>query len=218
MKFAPPNQTDAARELSSALASLRRRINIQASTARVRAGEAERVAFDVRKRAERKQNHRTRNNQIFAHGSNCEPGGYLNLDDLPICGLERHGAIYADWVARAAIIYPGGNRGALLRIIFSDPERLAWCRREGARTRWEWSKKKRDEETAAFLKRQKTTSRRWRSQPISELQQYLIALIRTRGDFPEPCLANRGEAYDWIFGKDGHPDFWAPPTSWPEFV
>lgn len=218
MDFGPPNDADAVRELSSIIESVRRRINIQISTARVQAGDAERVAFDVRKRAEREQNHRTRNNRLFAHGSNCEPGGYLNLDDLPICGLERHGAIYACWMARAASLCPNGNRGALLRIIFSHPERLAWCGREGARTRWEWAKKKRNEETAAFLKRQKTTSRRWRSEPISELQQYLIALIRTRGDLPEPCLSTRGEAYDWIEAKGGHPDFWTPPATWPDFL
>lgn len=195
---------------------LRARSRILATAARVRLGEAKAIAFHIRQQVQIQQGSRSRANMLFAFGAIVEREGYSDLDDFAVNGIEHHGALYAYWVALAASESLASSRGELLRIIFSDPVRLDWCRKEGARLAWEFIKAAREEETALFRKRQESGSKHWRKDPMTARQYYMITLISVRGDIPMPGVLSCGAAHDWIAMNGGHPNFWdapaAPPT------
>lgn len=204
--------------LGQVIQSLSSRAKVLRDTALVRLGDSQRVAFHVRKANEARRNHRTRDNRLFAFGANAEVGGYVDLDDLAICGLEAHGALYCYWMSKAALARPEASRGELLAAILARPVRVDWCRREGAAVRWQWSKNRREEETAGFKARQEAGgSKAWRRQEPTELQLYLIELICVRRAIDNPSPSKRGEAFDWIDDQGGHPDYWALPTESPSW-
>lgn len=199
--------------------ALKARVQILKAAADLQVGDAERVAFHVRREAERRNGQRTRNNLLFAHGSNAEVGGYLDVDDLALCGLEASGDLYALWVGLAACAMPGASRGELIRLVFRDPARVDWCRKEGARVRWHFAKAAYDAELEVW--RTKTVAKdqlaAWRKNPPTERQAYMVALICARADLPVPPLMRRGRTHDWIEEHGGAPRFWEappPPEEW----
>jgi hypothetical protein len=190
---------------------LRARARIIASTCATRLGEATAVAFHIRQQAQMKDGSRSRANLVHAHGAIHEREGYIDVDDFAINGAEHHGQLYAYWMANAAIECAGSSRGELLRHIFSDPVRLDWCRKEGARLAWEYVKSAREAETELFRQRQERGTKHWRKEPMTERQYYLITLICVRGDIPMPEGLRCGAAHDFIAMNGGHPNFWTAP-------
>lgn len=204
--------------LSTLIRELRSRTRILATAARVRLGEAKAIVFHIRQQMQMAEGSRTRGNLVFAFGAIVEREGYLDLDDLAINGLERHGQLYAYWMAGAATECLASTRGELLRHIFSDPERLGWCRKEGARLAWEFVKSARDEETALFRRRQEKGTKHWRKEPMTARQYYMMTLISVRGDIPMPVGLRCGPAHDWIALNGGHPNFWTAPERPPPWT
>ena len=198
-------------DLKTLIRALKGRARILASAAKVRLGEAQAVASHARQRMKMADGSRTRANLVYAFGAVVERGGYLDLDDFAVAGLERHGPLYAYWLAQAANESLASDRAGLLRYIFSDPIRLDWCRQEGARLAWEYAKAARDEETALFLRRQEKGSRHWRKEAMTARQFYMMTLISVRAGISVPLGLNCGQAYDWIALNGGHPDFWTAP-------
>lgn len=205
-------------QTKAALQTLTARLKILKAAADLSVGDAERVAFHARKEAERRRLGRTRNNLLFAHGSNAEVGGYVDVDDLAACGLEADGDVYGMWIAEAACALPGSSRAGLLGWIFDQPERLAWCRAEGARVRWEFAKAAYQAEVAAWQRTAAFADMKaeWRKRPATAKQLYMVELIRARFPIPieQPKSLRRGKLHSWI-AKHGNPKFWsaaAPPT------
>lgn len=198
-------------------ASLRARLLVLEQAERIRIGELRTIAAHARQAKQVAEGSRSVANKVYVHGAIAERGGYLDIDDYAIAGLEGHGDLYALWIASAAAANPSSDRGGLLRIIFADPRRHAWCRAEGARLAWQFAKAAREKETELFQARQALCSKHWRKNAVTELQHYLIALIEVRGGFRAPGKLNCGRAHDWIAINGGHPDFWAPPASPPSF-
>lgn len=207
--------TDLGGSLVSLLRDLKARSQILVSAARLRLGEAKAVAFHIRQDFQMQQGTRSRANMLFAFGAIVEREGYLDVDDFAAYGLEHHGQLYAYWIAIAACQSLASSRGELLRVIFSDPVRLDWCRKEGARLAWEYIKRAREEETALFRRRQETGTKHWRKEPMTARQYYMITLISVRGDIPMPGILSCGAAHDWIAMNGGHPNFWDPPEAPP---
>jgi hypothetical protein len=204
--------------LLSPLRQIRARLKLAHAAAKLKAGELERVAFHERQQRLVRENSRTRNQQLFAHGANAEIGDYLEVDQYAVRGLEAHPDLYALWMASAASAIVANSRGDLLRHIFADPRRLEFCVSEGLRTSWEFARARRVRETTEFKERQKAgTTAKWRKLPRQSFQDWMIELIERRGEFKAPAGMRRGKAYDWIAFHDGHPDFWTPPTSYPEW-
>lgn len=211
---------DGQSKLSDLVRQLRGRTKILANAARVLLGESKTVAFHIRQQLQMAESSQSPANRLFAFGAIAEREGYLDLDDLAVAGLEHHGHLYAEWMARAAIKCFAASRGELLRHIFADSKRLEWCRKEGARLAWEFVKSARDSETALFRKRQETGSKHWRKEPMTAKQFYMIALISVRGNIPLPHGLKCGPASDWIRMNGANPRFWeAPqrPPPWEEF-
>lgn len=218
----PRTTAGAYRRIGGAIDALRARAKIASAAETMRVGDKQRVAFDIRRRAELYRDGRSRNNKLFAHGSGAEVGGYIDLDDIAITGLDHHLVQYALWLATAAYkLPPGSTRGDALALILSNPARLEWARREGARVRWHWAEAAYAEEVADFRARQASAPARlkaWRRLNVTERQCYLVELIRVYRDLPTPDLSDRGAAYDWIDAQGGAPRFWSPPPPAPEWV
>lgn len=194
---------------------LQQRSKILAHAAKVKAGEAKVLASHCKQFASMRDGTRTRANLVYSFGSIAERGGYLDIDDYAIAGLEHHGVLYAGWMAQAASENPACSRGDLLRIIFSEKHRLKWCVREGARLAWEFSKAASDAETDLFRSRQGNPNKHWRKEPMTARQFWMITLICVRGDFEMPVGLRNGPAHDWIARHGGHPNFWKPPMRAP---
>ena len=203
----------------AALEALKARVRILKAAADLKVGDAERVAFHARKAAERQRLGRTRNNQLFGHGSNAEVLGYVDVDDLAVCGLEANGDLYAMWVALAACALPGSSRAELIRFILRSPDRLDWCRKEGARVRWHFARASYEAELANW--RAKELSRNqlaeWRKRPPTARQTYMVALISARAGLEHPLPMRRGKTHDWIDAHGGDPKFWDAPPSPPQW-
>ena len=204
--------------LKERLSVLRARANAAIARLRPEAAEKERVAFHARQQELMRAEKRGRNQKLFAHGSNAEVGGYLDLDQYAIRGLEAHGHLYGYWMAQAALLSGGTTRADLLRCIFSDPRRLDYCVRLGLAISWEFARAARARETAEFLARDAEDRRKlWRKREVTPLQRYDIRLIEMRLGIEAPKQLRRGTAHDWIAEKGGHPDFWTAPERPPEW-
>lgn len=204
--------------LLAPLRQVRARLKLAGASAKLKAGNLERVAFHERQQRLVRENNRTRNQKLFAHGSNAELGDYELLDQYAVRGLEAHPDLYVLWMASAASVVMAKSRGDLLRCIFSEPLRRDFCVSEGLRVSWEFSRGRRVRDTADFKQRQQDgTHRPWRKLPRTSFQDWMIELIERRGRFKAPAGMRRGKAYDWISFHDGHPDFWAPPARYPEW-
>lgn len=209
---------EATRRLRQVLATLRRVADraVRAQAAKVE--DYERIAFHERQQREMREQRRTRNQKLFAHGSNAEVGGYLDLDQYAIRGLEANVALYALWMANAVLQTGASTRAEILKCIFADEKRFSYCFTEGLAISWQFAKEARDKETAEFLSRDAgDTRKRWRSKPVTSLQRYDIDLIELRLGIKAPARLRRGSAHDWIAQYGGHPDFWMAPERPPEW-
>jgi len=205
-------------QLLTPLRQLRARLKLASAAAMLKAGELERVAFHERQQRLIREGSRTRNQKLFAHGSNAEHGDYLEIDQYAVRGLEAHPDLYAFWMAKAASAIIAENRGDLLRCVFSDERRQNFCVAEGLRVSWGFTRKQRAAETAEFKGRQESGNhQQWRKLPRTSFQDWMIDLIERRGEFNAPAGMRRGKAHDWIAFHDGHPDFWAPPARYPDW-
>jgi hypothetical protein len=216
-----PSEEERARvsaALKDRMSLLRARSNAALERSRPRAAEKERIAFHARQQELMRAGTRGRNQQLFAHGSNAEVGGYLDLDQYAIRGLEAHGHLYGYWMAQAALLNGGMTRAGLLRCIFSDPVRMDYCVKLGLAISWEFARAARARATADFLAHDAGDPRKlWRKRQATPLQRYDIHLIEMRLGIEAPTNLRRGTAHDWIAKMGGHPDFWIPPARPPEW-
>jgi hypothetical protein len=204
--------------LKERLSLLRARSNAAIEHSRPVAAEKERIAFHARQQELMREGKRGRNQLLFAHGSNAEVGGYLDLDQYAVRGLQANGLLYAYWMAQAALLSEGATLADLLRCIFSDPARFDYCVKLGLVISWHFARDARAAETADFLSRDaQDVRRRWRKRSATEMQRYDIDLIEKRLGIKAPENMRRGAAHDWIAEKGGHPDFWAEPERPPEW-
>lgn len=216
-----PSEEERARmaaALKERMSLLRARSNAAIERQRAAAAEKDRIAFHARQQELMRAGTRGRNQQLFAHGSNAEVGGYLDLDQYALRGLEAHGHLYGYWMAQAALMSGGTNRADLLRCIFSDPRRLDYCVKLGLAISWEFARDARARATADFLAHDADDLRKvWRKRQVTPLQRYDIHLIEMRLGIEAPKKLRRGTAHDWIAKMGGHPDFWTPPARPPEW-
>lgn len=209
---------EASRLIKERLALLRGQANRALSARRADLADLKRIEFHQRQKELMRNDTRERNQRLFAHGSNAEVGGYYDLDEYAVRGLEAHGDLYAYWMAEAALRTRAANRAELLRCIFSDAERLDFCVQEGLAVSWYFASEARAEETAAFLDRDAPDlAKKWRKKPVTARQRYDIQLIEARLKASAPSNLRRGSAHDWIALNGGHPDFWEAPKRPPEW-
>lgn len=204
------------KRLERPIRSLRARIQVLRAAAAVRAVAASDFHRHLKDKKAARLRDRTRSQQLFGKGATPEKLGYLDIPDYGILGLEAHGALYALWIAEAAMESEARDRGELLRHIFSCPKRLDWCVKEGARICREFSKAADEEKTRKFQERQaKGASKEWRKEEVTEHQIYEMEYISKRLDISIPSGLKRGTAHDWIALKKANPEYWKMPDRLP---
>lgn len=198
--------------LKERLAILRQRANLALDAKKLQVAELRRLEFHLRQQELQRQGSRTRDQRLFAHGSNAEVGGYLDVDEYAVRGLEANFDLYAYWMAQAFLKAGSASRADALRVIFDDPARFDFCFREGLAVSWHFASERRAEETAAFRQRDaEDFQKRWRKKTVTARQRWDIGLIEMRLGIRAPARLRRGSAHDWIEMHGGHPDFWVPP-------
>lgn len=203
---------EAAARLKQRLRVFRARANHALAAKRSEVADVQRLAFHLRHQEELRAGRRTRDQHLFAHGSNAEVGSYLDVDQYALRGLEANFDLYVLWLAQAFLMGGATTRAEALRIIFSDPDRNAYCIQEGLAVSWNYASALRAAETAEFRVRDDQDPRkRWRNAAVTERQLWDIRLIEDRLGISAPARLRRGTAHDWIELHGGHPDFWNPP-------
>jgi hypothetical protein len=205
-------------DLKALTDGLRARTRMLIEASKIIQGEIDRVMAHVRQRADHLAQRRSRDNLVYAFGSIAEREGYLDLDDYAIAGLEHHGLLYAYWIALAASETFSGNRGDLLRHIFTCPIRYNWCVREGARLARSFAIALEREETELFRRRQENGSKDWRKRPMTHRQYHRIAVICRAGGFEDPGPMKSGRASDWIEDRGNRIGLWDAPEAPPEWL
>lgn len=194
------------------MAILRRRANQALDAKKLQLAEAGRLEFHLRQKEQQRKGSRTRNQRLFAHGSNAEVGGYWEVDEYAVRGLEANFDLYAYWMAQAFLSYGCASRAEALGLIFEDAKRFEYCRREGLAVSWQFASARRAQETAEFRQRDaEDPHQRWRAKPVTARQEWDIRLIEERLAIRRPSTLRRGSGHDWIEKYGGHPDFWTPP-------
>ncbi len=149
----------------------------------------------------------------YALGSALVLVGIDGSDDTALLGLMAHPNRMARWIQTAMAAGAGPMFGDIVRWIFSDPARLAWCQQWGVILQWRRRASLYEQEVRRFIETGPLDPRAsWRRKPITIGQAALIeALVGLLGE-PVPDLANRGAAFEWVRARGGNSTFWREPS------
>ena len=146
--------------------------------------------------------------------------GFAGADDLVLLGFFSCGDRALQWIAEARLEHGPITFAEAVKAALSDPVRTDWCREWGEYRRRSYKKAAYDASVTAFLDSGKTGPLAyWRGKDITPEQADIIEDICDTARLPMPELANRGEAFEWIYAHDGNPAYWqAPelPSEWKE--
>ena len=146
--------------------------------------------------------------------------GFSGADDLVLLGFFACGDPALQWLAEARLEHGPMSFAEAVKAALADPVRADWCRRWGEYRRKVHKKAAYDASVTAFLESGKAGPREtWRRSEITSDQFDLIEDICDASGLRPPDLANRGEAFEWIYARCGKPAYWqAPeePDEWKE--
>lgn len=140
--------------------------------------------------------------------------GFDRLDDTMLVGLFAHPDLMLRWLVEAREARGPASFADLIARILADPVRSAWCREWGVYLRWDRQKQLYDAEVASFIASGRTGPKeRWRRDPVTVGQAWLIELVCELAQMPNPALATKGEAFEWLYAAGGDPRFATKPAT-----
>jgi hypothetical protein len=146
--------------------------------------------------------------------------GFSGADDLVLLGFFACGDRALQWLAEARLKHGPTTFAEAVKAALADPVRADWCRQWGEYRRKIHKKAAYDASVTEFIESGKAGPReKWRRDQITPDQFDLIEDICEASRLPLPELANRGEAFEWIYACGGNPAYWqAPeePEEWKE--
>lgn len=152
----------------------------------------------------------------YALGAGLTLVGMEGVDDTALVGLMAHADQMLAWLRQARDRGAGPMFGDLVKAVFADPACYSWCRQWGRILQWRRRKALYDAAVTSFMASGKAGPKaRWRREEISDDQAALIATLAHILGEALPDLANRGEAFDWIYARGGNPTYWQEPASPP---
>lgn len=154
----------------------------------------------------------SRDNLKYHLGFAFEVNGGLDLDSLALTGL-----LSVPWSALEARLQGPNSRQKTLveatRRALEEPDLREWCLAQGTWLQWRRLEAIYRQEIDGFRNSDAFHRKGWRSKIITRPQHYLIGEIHRILGKSKPCLANRGEAYEYIAAEGGNPRFrQAPPA------
>ena len=164
------------------------------------AREHRRAAFNARDKA------------CYGLGGAFEPVGGLALDPVTLTGFLALGSVALLLLVQVAIQQPDDSTADHLARLFRSPAGRV-IRAHGVWVRWNWLRELYIAETETFLQSKKgqDPEAKWRFDPPTVFQTYIIAEICLNLQLETPVLATRGEAAKWIEDHDGNPRFTREP-------
>lgn len=143
-------------------------------------------------------------------GFGFEANKALDIDSLAFTGLLSLPA------AALLSIFNAGHHGStsfvdLIRFALEHPALREWARAKGAWLQWKRLEAVYRREVEDFRNSDAFARPGWRRKSITRDQHYLIGEIKRILATPDPKLATRGQAYDFIAAHGGNPRFLVEP-------
>lgn len=152
----------------------------------------------------------------YALGAGLVLVGMEGVDDTALVGLMAHPDQMLGWLAQVRRTGAGPMFGDLVKAVFTDQACYAWCLQWGRVLQWRRRKALYDAAVTSFMSSGKAGPKaRWRREEITDDQAALITTLAHILGEPLPGLANRGEAFEWIYARGGNPTYWQEPASPP---
>lgn len=171
---------------------------------------------ELKRQAAAAAKRRSKDEQRYALGGLMFALDLDKIDYHALYGLLAHPDHLFLWAIEARTSAGEGTLANIIGIIFADEERAARCAEWGKHLAWSRSRILYEAEVDAFLSSGKCGSKaRWRRDPITAAQGYLIREICKLGSLEDPGLTQKGPAFDWLREHGGNPRFLARPAPMP---
>jgi len=177
-------------------------------------GVIEETLPELRRQARAGPKRRNRDAARYTLGGSLSMLGFERLDTIALTGLLGNPAQMLAWLAEAQTEIGDAPLADLVDRVFDDSARFDWCRQWGVHLGWLHGAALYDAAVTSFIISGRTGPKeRWRRDEITDDQANLILRICVWRQIPEPALATRGEAFDWIYEQGGNPNWWAVPAT-----
>ena len=140
--------------------------------------------------------------------------GFDLLDDTMIVGLFAHPDLMLRWLVEAREAQGPASFAELIGRILTDRSRADWCRDWGIHLRLARQKQLYEAEVVSFITSGRTGLReKWRRDPVTVRQAWLIDLVCELAQTPNPALTAKGDAFEWLYAAGGDPRFSTKPAT-----
>lgn len=185
------------------------------------AGDAAIVEVDLRelRRLQKAAPHRrggpgSRDARKYELGSVLVMAGLEDVDAKLLLGLLAHPLLMLRWLAGALIQRPPASLAELLETVLTDPAKRDFCVQWGRVLGWRYRQPIYAASITSFLESGKMgLNEPWRQKNVTTDQAALVTTLCELLDEQPPELANRGEAFEWIFDRGGNPEYWLEPEN-----
>ena len=142
--------------------------------------------------------------------------GFENIDYYALYGLMAHPDHLLKWSIEARQSSATQDLARLIEHIFDDDRRAERCAEWGRYLSWTRMRTLYEAEVTSFIASGKAGAKqRWRCDPVSSKQLYLIAQICKLEGIANPNIAKKGCAFDWLYERDGNPRYFKRPAPLP---
>lgn len=177
--------------------------------------ESERLA-ELKRQAAAAAKRRSRDEQRYTLGGLMFSLDLNTLDYHALYGLLAHPDHLLVWAIEARASTGAGTLANIIRLILDDKERAGRCAEWGQHLAWSRMRQLYEAEVNAFISSEKCGPKaRWRRDPITAAQNYLISEICKLDSIENPTLTKKGQAFDWLRERGGNPRFLARPAPMP---
>ena len=142
--------------------------------------------------------------------------GFEKIDYYALFGLMAHPDHLLKWSIEARLRGETQDLALLIKQIFDDERRAERCAEWGRHLSCARMRALYEAEVTSFIHSGKAgKEQRWRRDPVSSKQLYLIAQICKLEGVANPNIVNKGCAFDWLYSRGGNPKYFRRPAPLP---
>ena len=142
--------------------------------------------------------------------------GFENIEYYALCGLLAHSDHLLKWCVEARVQGEAPDLAHLIKRILGADKRTERCAEWGRHLSWARMRALYEAEVTSFIHSGKASRKqRWRHDPISSNQCYLVEEICKLEGITNPNIAKKGPAFDWLYARGGNPRYFERPAPLP---
>lgn len=142
--------------------------------------------------------------------------GFENIEYYALYGLMAHPDHLLKWAVEARQIGETQNVAHLIEQILDDDKRAERCAEWGRYLSWARMRALYEAEVTSFIQSGKASKeKRWRRDPVTSKQLYLIAQVCKLEGVANPIITRKGCAFDWLYERGGNPKYFKRPAPLP---